>query len=172
MCTKPRGLPDLSTPKFCPHPDHCLLYWDSKAVGTDECHRHLEHIRRAAQSCLSPRHPQPPSLFPSPTPNPPLNAGHRNKEEIRASPRIPPAQTSSPSTGPPHLGPFPPGSPLLPNWPLHMCHQEGSPRQGVCRVMLVGQGHLRDFWAYKLCQEMLKVGWGVYGDPSLRLKGR
>lgn len=38
--------------------------------------------------------------------------------------------------------------------------------------MLVGQGHLRDFWAYKLCQEMLKVGWGVYGDPSLRLKGR
>lgn len=39
--------------------------------------------------------------------------------------------------------------------------------------MLVGQGHLRDFWAYKLCQEVLKVGWGgVYGDPSLRLKGR
>ena len=106
-----------------------LALMNAPDIGT-----HLE----AAQSCLSPRHPQPPSLFPSPTPNPPLNAGHRNKEEIRASPQIPPAQTSSPSTGPSHLGPFPPGSPLPPNWPLPSVSPVMLPRAGVCRVMLVG----------------------------------
>lgn len=128
----------------------------------------------AAQSCLSPRHPKPPSLFPSPTPNPPLNAGHRNQEEIRASPRIPPAQTSSPSTGPPHLGPFPPGSPLPLNWPLPSVSPVRLPRAGGVQGHVGGVGVAMGFLDLQAVPRgaISCLGGVVYGDPSLRLKGR